>query len=209
MMIKLTVNTCCLSKLSSDAVCWGHSHSVLSGIHHLLFHVGARCPKRVQRSFLSLDDLHDSCGIISSCLRSVDHHRLLHCKFSQNLIQPDKFANSLLFNLQLWNVFVSIVNWIWMAANVSFIICCQTVWRWNLIPFFYRCISFCAFGASTKSWQSCKPDILSCSTRKKCKRRVPSSLSLFYHQKVDPFWCVAAHHSIEAKKLISAVNLYS
>jgi hypothetical protein len=41
-----------------------------------------------------LDDLHDSCGIISSSLRSVDHHRLLHCKFSQNLIQPDKFANS-------------------------------------------------------------------------------------------------------------------
>ncbi len=30
-----------------------------------------------------------------------------------------------------------------------------------------------------------------------------SSLSLFYHQKVDPFWCVAAHHSpttAEAKK---------
>lgn len=115
----------------------------------------------------------------------------------------------LLFNRQLWNVFVSIVNWIWMAANVSFMICYQTVWRWNLIPFFSRCISFCAFGASTKSWQSCKPDTLSCSTRKKCKRRVPSSLSLFYHQKVDPFWCVAAHRSIEAKKLISAVNLDS
>lgn len=65
----------------SNAVCWGHSYSILLDVHHLLLHVGARRQKRVQRSFLSLDDLHDTCGFISSCLWLVDHHWLLHCKF--------------------------------------------------------------------------------------------------------------------------------
>lgn len=66
--------------ITSNAVRWSNSYTVLLGIYHLLWNVSARCQKRVQRILLPLDDLHDTCGFISSCLWSLDHHWILHCK---------------------------------------------------------------------------------------------------------------------------------